>query len=110
MMISPSRRNLYTHPFNTANRTSQGNHYIYSSSPIYANDDCLFHQAPKTPTKDRCKHSCPSSKYSSVIYIPFIMSIDGFLNELIDLYEQQTLVNIQSPYSLFDNDLFFSII
>ena len=75
MVNSPSYRNLFTHLFNTMNNDPR---HIYSSSPIYLNNDRLF--------RPRSKHR------SSINHIPVIhstMANDWFLNELIDLHEQQ---------------------
>jgi hypothetical protein len=102
MMNSPSYRNLYTHIFNTMNNPSQKR----SSSPIFLNNDRLFRSPPKTRTKHH-----PQPKHSPVNPIPVIhstMANDWFLNELIDLHEQQNFVFIPSSHSSFANDPFFN--
>jgi hypothetical protein len=95
MMNSPSYRNLYTQIFNSMNN----DRHIHSSSPIYLNNDRLFRSNPKS-------HSSSSSKHSSINPIPVIhstMANDWFLNQLIDLHEQQN----SSSYTPFNNDPFF---
>jgi hypothetical protein len=94
MMNSPSYRDLYTQIFNSMN----DHRHIHSSSPIYLNNDRLFRSNPKS-------HSS-SSKHSSINPIPVIhstMANDWFLNQLIDLHEQQK----SSSYNPFNNDSFF---
>ena len=95
MNNSPSYRNLFTDLFNTMNNDTR---YICSSSPIYLVNDRLFRPIPKARSKHR----------SSMNHIPVIhstMENDWFLNELIDLHEQQNFVHIQPTYSPFNIDL-----
>jgi hypothetical protein len=102
MMNSPSYRNLYTHLFNSMNNNPKNHHHLHFSSPIYLNNDRLFRSNSKSRSKN---HS--SSKYSPINPIPVIhstMENDWFLNELINLHEQQN----QSLYSTFNNDSFFN--
>jgi hypothetical protein len=100
-MNSPSYRQLYTELFNSMNNDPAKHRHILSSSPIYLNDDHLFCPNPKS----RPNHHS-SSKSSPINPVPVIhstMANDQFLNELIDLYEQQ-----QFSYFSFDNDPFFN--
>jgi hypothetical protein len=71
MMNSPSYRHLYTHLFNTMN-----------NPPLNINPDHVFRPIKKS------KHSIP--------VIHSTMANDWFLNELIDLYEQEDLFYFQS--------------
>ncbi len=110
MMNSPTYRNLYAQIFNNMNNEPQSLRHILSSSPIYLNNDRLFRPTPpKTRSKHHPKRS--SSKRSpSTHHIPVIhstMANDWFLNELIDMYEQQNFVFIQSTFNIdpFFNDL-----
>jgi len=111
MMNSPAYRNLYAQIFNNMNNEPQSLRHILSSSPIYLNNnDRLFRPTPpKTRPKHHPKRS--SSKRSpSTNHIPVIhstMANDWFLNELIDMYEQQNFVFIQSTFNIdpFFNDL-----
>ncbi|CAF2962343.1 unnamed protein product [Rotaria sp. Silwood2] len=110
MMNSPSYRNLYTYIFDTMNNNPENNRNIYSSSPIYINNDRLFQPASNTRSRHHYNHKRSTSKSSPINNIPVIhstMAKDWFLNELIDLYEQQNNVHIPSSYSSFNNDSFF---
>ncbi|CAF1214027.1 unnamed protein product [Rotaria sp. Silwood1] len=112
MMNSPSYRNLYTYIFDTMNNNPENNHDIYASSPIYFNNDRLFQPASNTRSKHHHHHhhkrSTPkSSPINSIPVIHSTMAKDWFLNELIDLYEQQNRVHIPSSYSPFHSDPFF---
>jgi len=98
MMNSPSYRNLYTNIFNSMNNNnnSKNNHQIFSSSPIYLNNDRLFRPISKPRST--------SSRHSTINPIPVIHSTmpnDWFLNELIDLHEKKNQFN-KDP---FFNDL-----
>ena len=110
MTNSSSYRNLYTHLFNSMNNNKNNNVHDnqsnYYSSPIYLNNDHLFRSTPKSRTNRHQQRHHFSSKPNSNDYIPVIhstMANDWFLNELIDLHDDQNFVNIQAPYSLFNN-------
>lgn len=108
MMNSPGYRNLYAQLFNNMNNEPQSLRHILSSSPIYLNNDRMFRPTPKHRSKHHSKRS--STKRSQPNHIPVIHSTmpnDWFLNELIDLYEQQNFVFIQSAFNIdpFFNDL-----
>ena len=93
MMTSPSYRDLYTQIFNSMNDPRR----MHSSSPIFLNNDRLFPPKPKLRS---------SPKHSPIHPIPVIHSTlpnDWFLNQLIDLHEQQN----PSSYIPFHHDLFF---
>jgi curved DNA-binding protein CbpA len=105
MMNSPSYRNLYTNLFNSMN-DPKNHHPINFSTPIYLNNDRLFRPNPPKPRSKNYSSSSSSSKYSSINppVIHSTMPNDWFLNELINLHEQQT----KSSYSSFNKDAFFN--
>ncbi|CAF0947323.1 unnamed protein product [Rotaria sordida] len=112
MMNSPGYRDFYTYIFDTMNNNSENNHHIYSASPIYLNNDSLFHPISNTTRSKHHRHhnKRSKSKLFSTNNIPVIhstMPTDWFLNELVDVYEQQNHVYIPSSYSSFNNDHFF---
>lgn len=94
MTQCPAYRQFYTQIFNSMNQD-----LLNSSAPIYLNDDRLFRSNPKP--------SSSSSKYSPINPVSVIHSTmpnDWFLNQIIDLHEQQ---NSFPSYSPFENDRFF---
>lgn len=106
MMNSPSYRNLYTHLFKKMNNNSQNNRHIYSSSPIFLNNDRLFRPTSNNrSTNHPQQYNLPSTNPIPVIHS--MMANDFFLNELIDLCEQQNIVNIPSSHAPFMNNNFF---
>lgn len=111
-MNSPSYRSLYTQLFNSMNSGLKVNH----QTPIYLNNDRLFRSNPKVRVKQHTAAAPPPPpprprpppppppKYSSIPVIHSTMPHDWFLNELIDLHEQQKHVS----YSSFNTDPFFN--
>lgn len=93
MMNSPSYRNLYIHLFNSMNNHhSKTNPYLHSSTPIYMNNDRLFRSNPKSSRSKQQSHS--PIKPMPVIHST--MPNDWFLNELIDLHEQENYKSFAS--------------
>lgn len=116
MMNSPSYRNLYTHIFNSMNNNADSSRHVFSSSPIILNNDHLF--LSKANSRARNYHhnlpqpqKHPPQKVFQNNNVPIIHSTmpnEWFLNEIIDLYEQQNLVHMQPSYSPFGSDPFFN--
>ncbi len=107
MMNSPGYRHLYTQLFNSMNNDPKNDRHLFSSSPIYLNNDRLFRPNPKPRPKDHPAPPPSSTKSTPLNPIPVIHSTminDWFLNELIDLHEQQ---NPRSDMP-FDHDSFFN--
>jgi hypothetical protein len=89
------------------NNDPKNHRHIYSSSPIYLNNDRLFRSNRKSHSKPQPSSS--PSKPPSINPIPVIhstMANEWFLNELIDLHEQQN--PSPSSYVSFNNDSFFN--
>lgn len=92
MSQSPAYRQFYTQIFHSMNQD-----ILNSSAPIFLKDDRLFRSNDKRS----------SSKYSPINPVSVIHSTmpnDWFLNQIIDLHEQQTSFPVYSP---FEYDRFF---
>lgn len=99
MMNSPSYRNLYIHLFNSMNNhNSKPNSSPYTSTTIFMNNDRIFRSNPSKSSRPKPQtQQQPPIKPIPVIHST--MPNDWFLNELINLHEQQTYKSHPSDLS-----------